>query len=70
MPSYTNYETRLNTFIKSKIIMADYPWVNICNPYFVIARSSNLKGWTYRTYNHTKLKTLFVRIITINPIIS
>ena len=59
----TNYETRLNTLHKvQKIIMADYPWVNICNPYFVIARSSNLKGWTYRTYNHTKAQDFYLSV--------
>ena len=59
----TNYETRLNTLHKvQKIIMADYPWVNICNPYFVIARSSNLKGWTYKTYNHTKAQDFYLSV--------
>tara|TARA_B100000401_G_C52218752_1_gene445021 strand:- start:60 stop:497 length:438 start_codon:yes stop_codon:yes gene_type:complete len=56
-----NYENRLKILHElQRIIMADYPWISICNPDFILARSSNLKGWVYRTYNHTKAQDFYL----------
>ncbi|PPR77087.1 MAG: putative D,D-dipeptide-binding periplasmic protein DdpA [Alphaproteobacteria bacterium MarineAlpha2_Bin1] len=57
----SNYQTRLKYLYSiQKIISSDYPWVNICNPDFIIARSSNIKGWVYRTFNHTKAQDFYL----------
>ena len=36
------------------IVLDDSPWVQICNPSFTMVRNSALKGWVYRTHNHTR----------------
>ena len=37
-----------------KIVLDDQPWVMIANPNYNLVRRSNLKGWVYRTHNHTR----------------
>ncbi len=57
----SNYQAQLKQLHKvQKIIISEYPWINICNPDFIIARSSNIKGWVYRTYNHTEAQDFYL----------
>ncbi len=42
-----------------RIILEESPWVQICNPDFNLARNSKLRGWVYRTFNHTKAQDFF-----------
>ena len=42
-----------------RIILNESPWVQICNPDFSLVRNSDLKGWVYRTFNHTKAQDFY-----------